>query len=231
MLFVVDKGTQTCKRAFLILRLVTRFCTFDEDFFDNTSIGILPVVTQTHTRFYLVDVLSASTRRAESIPLDFPFIDNNIEGFCFGKHCYCSSRSVHTTLSFGSRHTLHTVHTTFILERAIDIGSCHGAHNFLVTTCSTFGEARNFEFPPFSFTILTVHAEKIACKKCSFVTTCATTNFKNGILGIFRIFGHKHEFNLFFQSGNALFTRSHFFTSHFFHFSIVLCHENALALC
>ena len=85
---IVDEGTQAREGAFLVLGLVARLGTFDEDFFDYACVGILPVVAQAHAGFHLVHVLTAGTTASEGVPLDFTFVDNYVELFGFGKHGY-----------------------------------------------------------------------------------------------------------------------------------------------
>ena len=140
MLFVVNKGTQACQSAFLVLGLVASFSTFDENLFHNAGIGIFPIIAQTHPRLHLIDVLSTSTRGTESIPFYFPFIDDYIKSFGFGKHSHRCSRGVHTTLRFCCRHTLHTMHPTFIFQRTIDISTSNRAYDFFISTSSSIRE-------------------------------------------------------------------------------------------
>ena len=61
-----------------------------------------------------LDILSSSATRPERIPVDFTFINFNIEFFCFWKNCYRCSRSVYSTLCFGCRDTLHPMYTGFV---------------------------------------------------------------------------------------------------------------------
>ena len=78
--FIIYKGTQARKGSFFILRLVTGFGTFNQNFFCNACVRVLPDIAQAHAGFYLVDVLAACTTASESIPFDFSFVDDHIEG-------------------------------------------------------------------------------------------------------------------------------------------------------
>ena len=54
-----------------VLELLTALSVLDEDFFLLTGIGIDILITQTHTRLHLVDVLSTGTTASEEVPAYF----------------------------------------------------------------------------------------------------------------------------------------------------------------
>ena len=86
MLTVVDVGAQSGKGTFLVLWLVAGFRTFHKDFLLLARVGVGPHVAGTHTRLHLVHVLTASTRGAEGVPLDFTLVNLHVEGFGFGQY-------------------------------------------------------------------------------------------------------------------------------------------------
>lgn len=65
--FIIYKGTQARKGSFFILRLVTGFGTFYQDFLYYSGVGVLPVVAQAYSGFHLIYVLSAGTTASESV--------------------------------------------------------------------------------------------------------------------------------------------------------------------
>ena len=121
------------------------------------------------------------------------------------------------------------MHTALVFQCAVDIGSCDRTHDFFETACCSFRTAGHFELPTFGFAVFGIHAEEVAGEECSFVAAGSTTDFKDGVLGIFGIFGDEHKLDGFFELGNACFTMRHLFASHFFHLCIVLVHEDFFA--
>ena len=61
VLLIIDKGIEAREGTLLVLGLVARLGTLDEDFLCLTSIGVLPHIAQTDTRLHLVHVLTTST--------------------------------------------------------------------------------------------------------------------------------------------------------------------------
>src|SRR5574344_1184863 len=111
MLLVVDEGIEARQRTLFVLRLVTGLRTLDEDLFGLTGIRILPHITQTHSRFYLVHILSSCTGTAEGVPFDLSFVDMYFKLIGFGEYGNSGSTGMHTTLGLGSWYTLHAVYT------------------------------------------------------------------------------------------------------------------------
>ena len=198
MLLVVDKGTESCQGAFLVLWLVTGFCTFNQDFFCNACIRVLPDITQAYTGFYLINVLSACTATSEGIPFDFSFIDDYVKFFGFGEYGHRSGGSMHTSLCLCGRNTLYAVYTRFIFQYSVDIVTCDTANDFFESSGCSFICIGYFHFPAFGFTELGIHTEKVAGKDCGFVSSCTTTNFEDGVLAVLRIGRNKHQFDFFF---------------------------------
>ena len=61
MLLIINKGIQAREGTLLILGLVARLRTFDENLLRLTRIGIFPHITQTDTRLHLIHVLTTGT--------------------------------------------------------------------------------------------------------------------------------------------------------------------------
>ena len=192
MLLVVDESTETGQRALFIFRLVACLGTFDQDFFGNTGIRVLPDIAQTHSGFYLINILSTRAATSESIPFDLSFVDDHIELFRFRKYGYRSCRSMYTSLSLCGGNTLYAVYTRFILQCAVNIVSRDATNYFLVSAGSSFIGVGDFQFPSFYFAVFGIHAEKVTGKDCRFIASCSTTNFKNGILAVLRVGRNKH---------------------------------------
>ena len=225
MFLVVYKGTQARKGAFFVLWLVAGFGTFDEDFLHYSRIRVFPVVTQTHSRFYLVDVLSAGSTASESIPFDFAFVDFHIKWFGFRQYGNRCRRGMHTPLCFGSRNALHTVNARFVFQRAVHFVAGHITDNFLESSGSTFVGTGDFQFPTFRFAVFTVHAKQVAGKDGCFIASRAATYFEDGITVVLRVGGNKQQFDFLFQFGNTHFAGISLFACHFFHFGVGFgCH-------
>jgi long-chain acyl-CoA synthetase len=67
-LFIIKNRAQLTHGVFLILRLVTGFRIFNQDFFFFACVRVFILITQTYTRFYLIYVLSSGTTTSECIP-------------------------------------------------------------------------------------------------------------------------------------------------------------------
>ena len=140
MLLIIDLRTQAREGTLFVLRLVTGLCTLNEDLLHLAGIGVLPVITQTNTGLDLIDVLSSGSTGTESLPLDLAFVDMYFKLIRFGQYGYCRRRGMDTSLRLGHRHTLHAMHTRFVLERTIDILSHDVEDDLFVATYGTFAE-------------------------------------------------------------------------------------------
>ena len=126
-------------------------------------------------------------------------------------------------------HALHAVNAAFVFQRAVHVGSRHGADDFLEAAGCSLAGTRHFELPAFPFAIFGVHPEQVAGKECGFVATRAAAYFENGVLAVLGVFRHQHEFDAFFQLRNALLARGHFFAGHFLHLGIVFMEQDVFA--
>ena len=230
MFFVVDKSTETCQCSFFIFRLVACLGTFNQDFFGNACIRVLPDIAQAYSWFYLIDILSAGTAASESIPFDFAFINDYVKFFRFGKYGYRSCRSMYTSLGFCGGNTLYAVYARFIFQDSVNIVTCDAANYFLESACCSFVRIGDFHLPAFCFAEFGIHTEEVAGKDGRLVTTCTATDFKNRIFAVLRVGGNKHQFDFFFQYGKAFLAVVHFFFSHFTHFGIRLTGKYTLGL-
>ena len=231
MLLVVDEGAQASQCALLVLRLVARFRTFDEDFLDHARVGIFPVVAQAHAGFHLIDVLSASATRTEGVPFNFALVDDHVEGFGLGQYSHGGCRGVHAALRFGGGHALHAVNATLVLECAIDVSARDGANDLLETARCAFASAAHFEVPALRLAVFRVHTEEVASKEGGFVATRTTADFEDSILCVLGVFGYEHEFDFLLELWDARFAEGHFFACHLAHFGVVLAAEqDVLAL-
>ncbi len=139
MLAVVDERTQTRQGPFLVLGLVAGLGAFYQNLLHLAGIGILPVVTQSHPGFHLVDVLPSGSARAESVPAYLALVYLHLEFLRLGQYGHGCGRSVDAALRLGGRHSLHAVHARLILHHAVHAGTRQGKHYFLIATGCAFG--------------------------------------------------------------------------------------------
>ena len=146
----------------------------------------------------------------------------------FRKDGHGGSTGMHTTLRLGGRHTLYTMHTTFVLERTIYICTAHGEVDLLVTTHSTLADTGYRKVPTFGVAEALVHLEQVAGKQTGFVATCSSTDFHLYILCVLRILGNQRQFDFLFQLGLQILIQRQLLTSHLLHLGIVLVGQDVL---
>ena len=201
MFLIIYKGIQAREGTLLILRLVARLSTFDEYLFCFTCVGILPHIAQTDTRFHFVHVLTTGTTGAEGIPFNLTFVDMNLELIGFRQYSDCSGRGVHSALRLSGRHTLYAMHTAFILQSAINIGTADGEVNLLVAAYSSLADTGYRELPALRVAEAFLHLKQVTGKQASFVTTRSGTDLHLHVLGILRVFGNQGYLDFFLQLG------------------------------
>ena len=157
VLLVVNKGVETAQGALLVLGLVARLSTFYEDFLGLASVGVLPHVTQTHTRFHLIHVLTTGTAGAERVPLNLAFVNMNLKLVGFWQNGHRGCRSLHAAVRLRDGHSLHTMHTRFVFQRAIDVGTRNGKVDFLIAAHGTFVEVGDRELPTLRLAETLIH--------------------------------------------------------------------------
>ena len=199
MLFIINKGTQACERTFLILGLVASLGTLDEYLFGLAGIGVLPHVTQTHTGFHLVDVLSASSRRAESVPLYLALVDVHLKLVCLRQYGHGGGAGLHAAVALGDRHSLDAVYSRLIFQHAIHSVAADGKVYLLESAHSTFADAGDGEVPAFRLAELLIHGEEVAGKEASLVAASASADLHLHVLCVFWVFRHKGNLYLLFD--------------------------------
>ena len=137
---------------------------------------------------------------------------------------------MHSTLRFRSWHTLYTVDTALILQRAINISTADGKVYFFISSYGSFRDTGNGELPPLGVAEAFVHLEEVASKEASLVAPRPGTDFHLYVLGIFRIFWD--ECNLYFllQFGLHRFVFRQFLACHLLQVGVTLIGEDILRL-
>ncbi len=121
---------------------------------------------------------------------------------------------MHAALRFGLRNPLYPVNTRLIFQYPVHILTGHLGYDFLVSPRWPFTDVSDFRPPALSFTILGIHAEKIARKQAGLIASRPCTDFKDRIFTVFRIRGHQQQFDLLFLFRDPHFTLLDLLTGH-----------------
>ena len=121
-LFVIQDRAQLTHGILTVLGLVARLGVLNQNLLLLTGIGILVLITQTHTRFYLVDVLSTGTTASECIPRDSGHIHLHLNRIVHQRSDKDRSKRGHSlALSIVGRNTHQTMHAILTLQIAVGI--------------------------------------------------------------------------------------------------------------
>ena len=228
MFAVVDERAQAGEGPFLVFGLVACLGTLDEDFLRHARVRVAPVVAQAHARLHFVYILPTGTAASERVPLDFPFVDFDVEGFGLGQYGHRGGRRVHAPLCLRGRHTLYAMYPRLVFHRAVDLFARYGTDDFLVAAGSSLCETGYFHPPAFAFAILGIHAEEVSREDGRLVAAGAGTYLKDGVAVILRVGGSEQELDLFFNLRYALLTDECFLPGHLLHLRVGLGHKDLL---
>ena len=137
-----------------------------------------------------------------------------------GHDGHCAGGGVNTALRFGGRNTLHTVSAGFKLQAGVYVFTHNTGDDFTIAAVFPFVGADHFYLPAAGFRVPGVHAEQVASKNRSFITTGTGTDFKEHVVGIVRVFGQQQDLQFLTLGFQALGSVTNFFFREFFHLVI-----------
>ena len=149
------------------------------------------MVAESHTRFYLIDILTTSTARAECIPTDAGRIYVNLDRIVHqGSHEYRSETRHALALSIVRTHTNEAVHAVFTLQVTVGRIALNLHRNRLNAGFIAVLEVHNSDFITIRFGIAHVHSHEHRRPVLTFCTACARINFQDAVHRVFFLTEH-----------------------------------------
>ena len=182
-----------------VLRLVTSLSVFDKDFFFLASIWILILITKTHSRLHLINILTTCTTRAEGIPRHSCWVYIHLDGFIYQRRHEYRSKACHSlTLSIERRNAHQTMHTILALQESVGIFATFNLHGNALDTCFvTLLKVRDSNLISMSLSPAHIHTHKHLRPVLTLGATSSRVDFQHTVHRVFFLTEHVHQFQVF----------------------------------
>ena len=128
---------------------------------------------------------------------------------------------MNTTTRFGRGHALNTVYATFIFQLAVNSFAFDERDHFLNCANTGFVGRKNFYSPTKSFGVSCIHSKQVRRKETGFVTTSASSNFKNDVFLVIWVLWDEKNLDLLEEGFSTFFKFDEFLLGELPEFIIV----------
>ncbi len=177
-----------------------------------------------------VHTLASGTTGTECVDTHIAHIQLHVELLSLGQHHDTSRRGMDASLCLSGRHTLHTMHTTLILQQAVYTLAGDGESDIFISSRCALIEIGDLNFPMLLLAETGIHTEQVAGKDTGFVTTRATTYLNHGILRVGGIGRDEQKAYVILHGFTTILTSHELFFCHLTQFRVFLIFKQFLTL-
>gem|GEM_PF-5564632 len=218
----VDLGSENLNGAHLVLKLTTLDLTLDDQagrHVDDPDGG---------TR--LVNLLSPGTTRTTRDDIEIFIADIDLHRINLWKNRDRDRARVNPSFIFGLRDTLNSVDSCLIFEPRVCPKSGYLHRDTLESSCVPFRFIEDLKRVSFFFGECDVRISKLTSKQCRLISTRPSTELKDEIFIIIRVFWEQSNFHRFFKFLDTFLGTRYLFFCHLHHIFILLMRKDILRL-